>query len=374
MREIDLHNLWKSKSIPVSNLFLTSGEPVSILNFGFYNERESGPDFSFGMIHLDGVDLVGPIEIHVKSSDWYRHNHQFDPAYDNVIVHVVYNHDKDIYQNGRKLPTIELSRFIKINESSGLHNEIVCKHMLGSVPVEHIEQAKMEALELKYASKTAWLQAQGITYHFESELYLLLASYFGGEVNREPFLRLIEKVPFESLINLSSAERFDLLLQTSELTLPRSDRVEFKWKYKGLRPAGFPEKRVPQFCAIVSNLLFDEGFIKFCLDLEIKNIRSLLKSPDCGQTLSIGQVNGVIMNCLLPLMQSKRMRRMIALTEIRDILLDLPAESNHIIDKWKQTVMTIKNGYDSQALNALYRYQCSDKKCLSCAIGRSTLN
>ena len=69
----------------------------------------AGPDFSQAKIYLDQLYWGGTVELHMNASDWFRHGHQNDSAYDNVILHVVWNFDSDVcYPNGTPIPTLEL--------------------------------------------------------------------------------------------------------------------------------------------------------------------------------------------------------------------------------------------------------------------------
>jgi hypothetical protein len=111
MNEKYLHLIWKSKRLPFHQLKTTCGKQISILDIGTYN-LASGPDFFNGKIEVDQVKYSGNIELHVKSSDWFLHGHQFDNAYNNVILHVVFEHDKDVILNDSNLLTIELENFI----------------------------------------------------------------------------------------------------------------------------------------------------------------------------------------------------------------------------------------------------------------------
>ena len=115
MNEIYLHYLWKMKRLPIHQMKLVDGRNFSLLDFGSYNEFENGPDFKDGSIILDDLKWFGSIEIHVNASDWYKHKHQIDPNYDNVILHVVYKADCEVIQNGRVLPTLELKPWIDFN-------------------------------------------------------------------------------------------------------------------------------------------------------------------------------------------------------------------------------------------------------------------
>lgn len=111
MNEHYLHFLWKNKRLPLHRLRTIDGEKIEILHVGFYNP-DSGPDFFNGQIRINEVKHSGNIEMHVKASDWNQHGHQHDPAYSNVILHVVYEHDQLIFIEGIPIPTVELKAFI----------------------------------------------------------------------------------------------------------------------------------------------------------------------------------------------------------------------------------------------------------------------
>lgn len=96
MTEDYLHFLWNNKRILAPDLTLVNGNSLTVLSFENYNKYLKGLDFNFAAIELDGIKFYGPIEIHVKSSDWYAHKHHFDSNYNSVILHVVYEHDKEV--------------------------------------------------------------------------------------------------------------------------------------------------------------------------------------------------------------------------------------------------------------------------------------
>jgi hypothetical protein len=111
MIESYLHSIWSKNRVPFHLMKLSDGRDFIIKSNGKYN-HESGPDFFNGEVFIDGILWRGNIEIHVKSSDWYLHKHHFDKAYNNVILHVVYVHDQDVYINNKKIPTLELKEII----------------------------------------------------------------------------------------------------------------------------------------------------------------------------------------------------------------------------------------------------------------------
>ena len=116
MQEEYLHYLWRMKRLDFSQLILANGskQPVYVEEVGWYN-LDAGPDFFNGTVVVDGLRWSGNIELHIKSSDWYAHQHHLDEAYNNVVLHVVYEHDKEVYVNGAVLPTIELKEVIDKN-------------------------------------------------------------------------------------------------------------------------------------------------------------------------------------------------------------------------------------------------------------------
>src|ERR1035437_6727477 len=108
MTETLLHFIWKFKLWKPKNLFSIGETPLHILKCGEPNTH-AGPDFTNARIKLGDTEWAGNIEIHKKSSDWFVHNHQHDAAYDNVILHVVYEYDKEIYNSKNQvIPCLEL--------------------------------------------------------------------------------------------------------------------------------------------------------------------------------------------------------------------------------------------------------------------------
>ena len=113
MEEKFLHYIWKNKLFKQFQLFTTTGEKLEIIQPGEYNRFASGPDFFNALIKLNGSLWAGNLEIHVQSSEWNQHGHQNDPAYENVILHVVYENDQEIKNSSNKLiPTLELNGLI----------------------------------------------------------------------------------------------------------------------------------------------------------------------------------------------------------------------------------------------------------------------
>src|SRR4051812_38819893 len=112
VKEDFLHYIWRYKKFDFSNLTTAAGELLIILNSGIYLEQ-AGPDFFNAQIIIGNQKWAGNIEIHIKSSDWYVHGHEKDDNYDNVILHVVWEHNIPIFRkDNSEIPALELRKYV----------------------------------------------------------------------------------------------------------------------------------------------------------------------------------------------------------------------------------------------------------------------
>ena len=106
MKEDFLHYLWKYKFFMIKELRTSQNIPLEIIKTGQHNFN-SGPDFFNSKLKIGKEVWAGNVEIHVKSSDWYVHGHESDENYDNVILHVVWTNDIEVFGcNNRVIPTL----------------------------------------------------------------------------------------------------------------------------------------------------------------------------------------------------------------------------------------------------------------------------
>ena len=208
MRENFIHFLWREARFDLRDLSTTAGAPISIQNFGSHN-HDAGPDFSGGQVRIDGVQWAGNIEMHVNASEWYEHGHDSDPAYDNVILHVVYEEDRPIYhRNGQRIPCLELygrvppgiyKRYFRL-----MHNEywVPCQHALHQVdePTKHawLDEVLRERLTEKSKRITGRLASNGRDW--EDTFYQFLARSLGGRVNADAMEMLARSLPLRILL------------------------------------------------------------------------------------------------------------------------------------------------------------------------------
>ncbi|MFN7115349.1 MAG: DUF2851 family protein [Saprospiraceae bacterium] len=421
MREELLHYLWRTKRFEVNNLKTTQGDPVQILHSGDYNTH-SGPDFLNARIRIGDTTWAGNVEMHLCASEWLRHGHASDKAYDNVILHVVLEEDVPITRaNGERIPCLEMKHLISQKLSAKylelLHSEkwIPCEAQFAQVSemtrTLWLERLLVERLEQKTAIiAEALAQNQQ---NWEETFYQLLARNFGVQVNTEPFELLAKATPL-----LTLAKHKNSLLQIEALLFgqagllaaefaedyPNQLKKEYaflqkkyglmslkaeSWKFGRLRPANFPTVRIAQFATLIfqSNHLFSKMLvatnvaeIENMLEIKLSNYwlthyRFDKASPKNEKKLGRNTIHLIIINTIAPFLflygkwksDDRYQDRAFALLE------QVPPESNHIIENWQVLGVKPSSAYQTQALLQLKKHYCNAKKCLHCAIGSAIL-
>ncbi len=421
MKEAFLHYLWRTRRIDLENLRTTDGHPLEILQFGQYNTG-SGPDFSEGRIRLGDTVWAGHIEMHLKASDWHHHRHQHDPAYDNVVLHVVWEDDEPVLSaRGLPLPTLLLSGRVdgqlvaRYTELAAAENAIPCQSRLGEVPdlvllgwmermtLQRLERKTNELHELLAAKRGDW---DGAFFH-------QLARCLGLPLNAATMDQLLDRLPLGLLQRYRSDQIAleALLLGTAGLLdgeyldeYPRQLQREFAhlahkhgiealpremWNFRGLRPASFPSMRLVQLAAVVRA----EPRV-FSPYLEIEGAKGLLEhlqhephdywrthylpdrpSPPRRKVIGKASAHAVLINAVVPFVFLYGRLQGRAKLEERalELLASLPSERNHLIEQWRTVGLVAENAAESQGLLTLRREYCTPRRCLECAIGHSLL-
>ncbi|MFO0495595.1 MAG: DUF2851 family protein [Flavobacteriia bacterium] len=394
MKERYLHYLWQHKLIPLRALFIRDGTPIQIIHPGEYNEMESGPDFFNAQILIDTIRWVGNVEIHVKSSDWLKHRHHHDEAYDNVILHIVLSHDLPSSNAISRIPTLVLQNWINpdhliwFNEHFKIKSGILCRSQLTEFqPIQAVFMME-RTLYSRMIRKSIDLNKHRADP--KQALFELLAGAMGSKVNQLPFLELAQKLKLNELKPTESTNFYDRIMNASGLfnddtldsTTFNENRVQkSSWKLKGVMHTSFPRIRVMQFAAIVSQYDFNYQFVYCSPEIILNYCKELIKKSkhkliELGlSNLSDSFVNGLIINAFVPfifwygqLIQDEEICE-----KAFSVLRLLPPENNSVLKKWKNLKMPINNAGDSQALLEIYNQFCSHKKCLNCDIGKMIL-
>lgn len=417
MKEDFLHHVWKYKLFDQSELQTTDGRSLSIIKGGYHN-HDAGPDFSQATILIDDIEWNGNVEIHIKASDWLRHQHQDNTAYDTVILHVVYESDKVITLSGEEpIPCLELKHRISPDLLSKYEKLLLNKSWIACENnLETIDQDKIKlwlntiAIErLHDKSQQVIKDLDESTYHWEKVFHKHLFRVFGLKVNQEAFTYLFESLPFERMVQSSDEVfRVEALLFGQAGFLSESHKNDYAqallkeytflkhkyslepiaqnyWKFARMRPANFPTIRIAQLSQLLHK--YPQLFQRI-LDTDVKMISSLFadiqpsafwkthyrfgeSSTERSKLLGKSRIDLIIINAVVPILFSygKIKKDDAYIDKALDLLEQVPAEKNSIINQWKTLGISSDSALQSQSLLHLKKQYCDHYKCIQCQIG-----
>ena len=425
MKEEFLHWLWKYSLYNQENLFDNEKNKILVLDPGEYN-RDSGPDFFNARILIAGTVWAGNVEIHTKSSHFDNHGHQNDPAFNNVILHIVAEYDKPVFNaKGEELLTAEISFDSSLYEKyvSLVNNpyiiacqDDICRvdhmlmvHWLNSLVIERL-QAKSDLI-LKIFSQTG--------NDWDESFYRILTRYFGFRVNTEPFEMLAAALPFRII-----RKHTDNIFQIEALLFGTAGLLEVRlfkeaisdeyyrslikeyailsakyslqplhgwlWKFARLRPANFPTIRLSQLAAMLS--VAGGLFSRVLEAIDVNQIKGLFevaashywddhfvfgkKSRNIKKNTGSLAGDILLINAVIPMIfvygQSRdcqnRSERALSFLE------NIGPEDNIITSEWREAGILAESAFYSQALIQLRNEYCKKRKCLDCRIGNKIIS
>lgn len=410
VREELLYFIWKYQLFSNCNLKTTNGIPIYIDDVGIRNE-DSGPDFSNAKIRIDHIQWVGTVEFHVKSSDWIKHKHQHDPAYKNVILHVVYEHDQDIPEISYTLALkhhinhqfmeeyqvlMQSNMFIPCSSTFPVLNKIE--------KIQIWEYLAIQRLERKHRDIQITLKNNHHNWNQTILIYLFKA--FGFKTNAIPFEILAHQIPFSVLefyqkdarklkallfgqAGLLNYIKNDPLIKTEYEILAKKHDIKAMdpsvFKFFGTRPHNFPPRRLEQLSYLILNL--DRNFIHtlICSVKEKQELTHIfLKAMYHHQNsshvlkprITEASIELILLNFIVPCKfayASYHKREDLMLNALR-IFEQLKREKNNVVEKFKQVSWVPQNAMDSQAFLELKHEFCDRRRCTECHIGQRILS
>ncbi len=417
MKESLLHLIWQQELFCQQNLCTTKKQNLEIHKKGFLN-RLQGPDFSNGLIEVAGQKWAGNIEIHVKSSDWYAHKHEKDENYQKIILHVVYEHDVEVFDVcGNEIPTLELQQYVDKEVLKRYENLvkrdkkwIFCEHTLKDIDAfklkSWLERVYVERLERKLTEiENVFKKTNN---NWEATLFLMLAKCFGGNINGPIFLMAFSQIDFSvlrkqitnkrlepvlygltGLLNQEQIEDGYLDLLRSEFNYQKTkhnlkDLPLVKLNFYGCRPNNFPTIRLAQFIsfyekeqnvfskviALKSNIedykkLF-EGRVNDYWQTHYNFDRDSKKSP---RYISDSFRNLVMINAIIPVLFAYLKHKGEDSSYLLDLMYSIDAEKNNIVQKFEKLGCKTHSALETQALLTLKKEYCDKARCTDCALG-----
>ncbi|MBK0378332.1 DUF2851 family protein [Mucilaginibacter segetis] len=414
-----LHYVWKFRLFDRTELKTADGEELEVQSAGLHNTH-AGPDFHNARIRIGDTTWAGNVELHTSSSEWQKHGHNVDKAYDNVILHVVYNDDEPvILTNGRPLPTLILKDRINPELFTRYHqlvfgnqtiipcegsiatiDKLTMHNWLTRILVERLEKRSESVIAALNKNRGDW----------EETFYQFLAANFGFKVNALPFELMAKSLPQNILakhknnplqIEALIFGQAGLLSVEIEDDYPRALKQEYAflrkkyglepvdahlWKFMRMRPQSFPTIRLAQFAGLVvqSNHLFS----KILEVKEIKNLREMFSaipvnsywddhyrfdktSKPSSKIMGQASVNTLLLNTevLFLFSYGKHLQIQHYISRSLKLLENIPAEKNNITIDFANLGVETETAFESQALLELKNNYCDHKKCLHCSVG-----
>jgi Protein of unknown function (DUF2851) len=422
MRENFLHFLWRTRRFDATDLRTTDGHTVEIIRPGEHNTH-AGPDFFNARLRIGDVEWAGNVEMHVRASEWATHGHADDRAYDNVVLHVVWQADAPALRaDGSPLPCLVLrgrtAEYLLATyaDLEAQQAWIPCAgrwaEVADIVRLNWYDRLLVERLEQKTTRLATQLEATGG--HWEEAFYRLLARSFGLRINAEPFEALARSLPLQVLTkHKNNRTQIEALLfgQAGWLdeewadAYPQELAREYRflrhkygleryvqradWKFLRLRPANFPTVRLAQFAALVYASV--HLFSKILEATSVRSLEHLFEpevsaywlthyqfdkiSPQRPKHLGRDFVHLLLINTVVPSVFYYGQARQ--LPDYQDKALcwleDLPPESNAVLDGWATLGVVPRHAYQTQALLHLKSQYCDARRCVECAVGGTLL-
>lgn len=419
MNEHLLHYLWKHRLFNVPVLHTVTGEEVIVLKAGEHN-HDAGPDFFNARIRINATEWAGNVELHLRTSDWNKHQHQHDARYTNIILHVVYEHDLDLPHN---FPVLELKSCIdeeiiqRYRELILPRHRIPCADHIKEVsPVvirQWLDRVLTERLEKKCAPLKQLLEHT--LNNYEETFYICLSRAMGMQVNADAMEALAKQLPLKILLkHTHQLVQTEALLLGCAGLLPEKTNDDYlntlkkefaflqhkyglsslppeRWKWLRLRPSNFPELRLAQLAALIHRT---PQMLSYVLSApSIQDVNRMLQvsastywnthyrmgvnsQPAKVKQLGTTAIQLLLINAIIPFLFLYGEQR--NLPEVKEKALEwleqLPPEDNTILKAWKNLGIEPQHAGDSQSLLTLQKEYCNFTRCLDCRIGYQILN
>ena len=421
VKEELLYYVWRLRRFDIHDLRTSEGDIIQIQEVGQQN-HDAGPDFSFARMKIGAETWVGHIEMHVRASDWLRHRHQDDQAFENVILHVVYEDDQQIcLPNGEPLACLALRDRIDpqlVGSYQALMEAeawIPCANNQRTITDIAIQSWYERVLVERLEDKTSYIREvfEHTEHDWEETFYRILARNFGFKVNADVFEALAISTPRKLLMkHRDNLKQLEALLYGQAGLIPSHPQDDYtlglqqeyaflkskydltsieshRWKFMRMRPANFPTIRLAQFGVLIFKTA--HLFSKMLAARSAKELHQMFKSevswywkdhyqfdqssPKKSKKLGASSVDLIVINTIVPLLflYGKVQQQAVFCDRAVAFLQALKPERNKTVNNYQALSFPVKDAFDRQALLQLKKQYCDNKQCLSCAIGHALL-
>ncbi len=417
MKEELLHYIWKFQKFSKKQLYTTDGEAIIVLDPGKHNHY-AGPDFIEAKVKIGSTEWYGNIEIHSQSSQWFKHNHHNDSNYNNVILHVVWQHDLDQFHRPtltlqERVSTFLLSKYERLMKSKTL---IACQDYLPVLTKfewnQWMNRLVIERLEIKTQRiRNSLNENQN---NWQKTFYEQMAYSYGLTTNEDAMLELAKRVPLRllakhkhqihqlesilfgiaGLLPKQAKDNYSQLLLKEFQFLNQKYKLQAmhteNWNFGGIRPATFPTIRIAQFASLISksHTLFSQVMkplpkqkLQELLHISASNYWNThytfgKTSKEKIKMLGAVKKSNLIINTIIPFqfIYGSEMNNDLLINHTLNMLEHIEKEKNNITQFFEQRGVCNNSAYHSQAIIHLFKEYCRPKHCLDCRVANSYLN
>ena len=386
-----MYYVWQQKMF--QSILTLDNTEIEIINPGLRN-LDAGPDFFNAKIRINDTLWAGNVEMHVRASDWFRHHHHDDRAYDSVILHVVLQadavirlHDGEMVKTVvMKIPQDVMEKFERLtNRGQLIFSAINCRKHLNAVPSLILHDWQTSLAIQRMMNKVGRVKdiIDNKQKSWPEAFYVLLCRSLGTGINSDSCERLARSLPYVYLQkhadNIRQLEA--MLLGQGNLIEDETTRSEYEflrakfnlrpigncaWKHSKIRPVSSPRSRLKALSIIINrqpNL--------FSKILECQDVKSLTKLLYVPNLLGASTIGSIIINSVIPtIMAYGQWQEDLDLCERSiDMLEALPSEANRYMEQWISCGIPLRSALESQAMLQLYKEYCEPHRCLKCRIG-----
>ena len=421
--------VWQHRLGLIRGAATTRGLPLRVIDPGRLN-TDAGPDFFNASVKIGDETWCGNVEMHVRASDWHRHGHSSDRAYDSVVLHVVAVDDDEIRRpDGSPIPQAVMEIGSGAREryealGRGADTGLPCAEGLPSIqPVHVADWLTALAVERVFTkSERAAALADATGGNWEEAAYATFARALGFGLNSEPFELTARSLPLTILLkhrdNPLAVEAM-IFGQAGLIPDPAVDedpyvealRQEYRfmaakfslrspkpqWKMARTRPQNLPHRRLALLALKVADGFGLMGDLVAAAERDavaaVERVRDLFDLTLEGfwanhytfapsgakafpRVLGRNAVDSLIINVAVPLLHARAASRGddLAMERAVDLLCSLPPEENSVVRLFTAAGLPCRDAFASQALVELRREYCEKRKCVYCRFGRRLLS
>lgn len=410
MTEKFLQYIWFNKLFSHEQI-TTDGQKIDIIDIGQMN-TDAGADVFNAKIKIGDTLWAGNVEFHTCASDWKRHNHHTDHAYNAVILHVVLkNDDTAIRANQTTVPQLVINYpkhieerfrdlekmfFIPCEDKLIKNRKNDLTSVFDKLLRERLENRAIAIENLLNQTSNDW----------EEAFYITTARSFGFGTNTDTFESLAKRLPQKILakhrnnqmqieallfgtggfLEQDIEDEYFVLLKNEFAHLRRKYGLTpiplSQWKQFRIRPTNFPTVRIAQFANLIckSTKLFSQiieiqsysSFIKYyrCTPSEYWTNHYRFGSISEIKTKNISKpsIDILLINSTIPFIYTfgKKFNRRQLIDLAPELLRQIPAENNRITKEFAKINIVCNDAFQSQALYELKTRYCDTKSCFLC--------